>query len=212
MPTNRLTIIVAGGVLSPGRRPPHAQFVIAADSGLDRATELGLAVDLVVGDFDSVRADTLHAAAARGVAVERHPAAKDKTDLELALDRALERGAPQVLVLAIEGGRVDHELANLLLLANDRYSPIEIDAWTGESTISVVRGRREFTWAVGDTVSLLAVGQAAHGVVTRGLMYPLAGETLTVGSSRGVSNVVTQTPASIEIGRGVVLAIHTRRP
>ena len=210
MTSDGLTIVVAGGSVSRRRPLPEAEFVIAADSGLDRAEELGLRVDLVVGDFDSVRTETLAAAAARGVAIERFAAAKDKTDLELALDRALDRRSTRVLLLAVEGGRVDHAIANVLLLANDRYAGIEIDAWTDDATISVVRGRRQFAWNVGDTVSLLAVGPTARGVKTQGLTYPLNDEVLTLGSSRGVSNVVADDSVVIELDSGVLLVIHTQ--
>jgi thiamine pyrophosphokinase len=209
MTATGLTIVVAGGKWSRPRPIPPADFVIAADSGLDRAEALGLSVDLVVGDFDSVRPETLAAAAARGVTVERHPAAKDKTDLELAVDRALERGARRVLLVAVEGGRADHALANLLLLASERFAGVELEAWTDNAVITVLRGRRDFDWTPGDTVSLLAVGGDARGVTTRGLAYPLRGETLAVGSSRGVSNVVADAAVSIAVDAGVLLAIRT---
>ena len=63
--------------------------MIAADGGVDRALALGLHVDVAIGDFDSVTAAGLAAAEAAGARIERHPAAKDATDLELALDAAL---------------------------------------------------------------------------------------------------------------------------
>ncbi len=87
-------------VFAGGERPPPsavdgllaADVVIAADSGLGHALALGCAVDLVVGDLDSVDPDDARRARRpAGAVVEQHPADKDATDLELALDAA--RGA-----------------------------------------------------------------------------------------------------------------------
>ena len=57
-------------------------------------------------------------------------------------------------------------------------------------------------------MSLLAVGAPAHGVTTEGLEYPLRGETLDPGSTRGVSNVLSADTAVVTVARGVVLAVR----
>lgn len=201
------TLIFAGGQLDVARPLPAASFVIAADSGLAHAYRLNLAVDLLVGDLDSVAPAALARARRAGVAIDEHPAAKDKTDLELALDHALGRGG-HVIVLAASGGRRDHELANLLLLASSSYRSLVIDAWLGAATVSVVHSRRVFAWAVGDTVTLLAAGGAAEGVTTSGLAFPLVGERLAPGSSRGVSNVVEVPECEIAVSSGTLLVVH----
>ena len=117
-------VVVAGGHPSPGREPelPDRPYVIAADSGVDRALALGLHIDLAVGDFDSVSSAGLAAADAAGAVVERHPAAKDATDLELALDAAIALEPARVLVIGSAGGRLDHLLGSILLLGDARYA------------------------------------------------------------------------------------------
>ena len=113
-------VVVAGGhpLGSAGaRRCPHGAMVIAADGGVDRALALGLHVDLAIGDFDSVSAAGLAAAEAAGARVERHPTAKDATDLELALDAAIALAPARILVVGSGGGRLDHLLGSVLLLA-----------------------------------------------------------------------------------------------
>ena len=67
--------------------------------------------------------------------------------------------------------------------------------------------RVELTGSPGDIVTLVAVGQPAHGVRTDGLLYPLKDETLEPGSTRGVSNELTGTHATVEVASGVVLAM-----
>ncbi|HUP75220.1 MAG TPA: thiamine diphosphokinase [Acidimicrobiales bacterium] len=208
-----LAIVVAGGDAPPsGRAIPAYTSVIAADGGLDHVYALGLPVDLLVGDLDSVSASALARARADGVAIDHHAAAKDETDLALALDHVCARGITRALVLGAGGGRLDHALGNLLLLASERYGEIELDAWIGESTVSVVRLRRRFSLRKGDVVSLFAVGGAAFGVATHGLEYPLRHEMLTPGSSRGISNVVVDGPIMVEVADGVLLAVQSPGP
>ena len=108
-------VVVASGE-GPKLTLPRARNVVAADGGLLRARELGLAVDLVVGDLDSVTPEALAAAEDTGARIVRHPPAKDATDLELALDEALALGARRVLLVASASGRLDHLLGSLLLL------------------------------------------------------------------------------------------------
>ena len=200
-------VVVASGA-GPSVAVPAAPTVIAADGGLDRATALGLDVDVVVGDLDSVSAGALAAAEAAGARVVRHPEAKDATDLELALAEAVRLGGRRVLVVASAGGRLDHLLGSLLLLGADPYAGIELDAIVGDALVHVVRGERALRGSPGDLVSLLAVGGPATGVVTSGLDFPLAGETLLPGSSRGISNVFTGTDARVTLDTGVLLAIR----
>ena len=186
---------------------PRAEFVIAADSGLEHARALGVPVDLVVGDLDSVDPAVLDAAIADGAVVERHPAAKDATDLELALDAAVERGATDVLVVGVGGGRLDHFLGNVLLLASPRYAHVRVDARVGDAFVTVVHERVELTGTPGGLCSLLPLGGAAVGVLTDGLRYPLRRETLPPGTTRGVSNEFLGTRAAVSLESGVLLAV-----
>ena len=143
-------IVVTAGPADPrvlAALPDDAQ-VVAADGGVDTALELGLAVTVAVGDFDSVTASGLATVEAAGSRVDRYPEAKDATDLELALDTALALGADRIVVVGDSGGRLDHLLAGLLLLGHERYARIEIDALLGPARGShrplraCARGRR----------------------------------------------------------------------
>src|SRR5450432_2459847 len=110
-PNAVVAIVLAGGDALPtgvAGHVPAAALVIAADSGLSHAQELGLSVDLVVGDLDSVDDAELAAAVAAGAEIERHPPEKDATDLELALDAACTRRATHITIVGGHGGRLDH--------------------------------------------------------------------------------------------------------
>ena len=111
-------------------------------------------------------------------------------------------------MLAGEGGRLDHQLSVLLLLASERYAGVQVDALVGHGWVHVVRRARTLEGAPGELVSLLAVGGPAKGVTTEGLAYPLRGETLEAGSSRGISNVFATDSANVSLEEGVLLAIR----
>lgn len=203
-------------VFTGGERPspdaldglPRDASVIAADSGLHHALELGWPVDVVVGDFDSVDAGLLARVESRGAVVEPHPEAKDHTDLELALRRARELGARRVVVVGGGGGRFDHLLANALVLASAEFAPLEIEARHSGARIHVVRRSARLSGSPGELVTLLPIGGPVHGVTTEGLLYPLAGETLLPGTTRGVSNELLGEQATVEVRSGVLIAIQ----
>ncbi|HEV2994196.1 MAG TPA: thiamine diphosphokinase [Acidimicrobiia bacterium] len=188
-------------------RLPAEAFVIAADSGLAHARALGRHVDLVVGDLDSVNIDELAEARRDGAAVETHSRDKDQTDLELALDAALARGARTVTVVGGHGGRLDHFAANLTLLAAPRYRPAHLDAWMGDAHVVVVRDDVELSGTPGALLTLVPLGGPACGISTTGLRYPLDDEDLDVGTSRAVSNEFTAARARIQLRGGTLLAI-----
>jgi thiamine pyrophosphokinase len=213
--SQKLVVVVAGG---PSPRPqaalgvPLDATVIAADGGLEHAAALGLEVALAVGDFDSASTEAVAAAETVGTRVERHPAEKDETDLELALEAALRLSPDRVLVLAGDGGRLDHLLAALLLLASPSWADVEVDAEIGGARVHVIRSERALVGTPGELVSLIAAHGPAEGVRTEGLEYPLAGETLEPGSTRGVSNVFSAGEARVSLERGVLLAVRPEAP
>jgi thiamine pyrophosphokinase len=200
-------VVVAHGEVDPAdvAHVRGADLVIAADGGSGHLREWGIEPHLVVGDLDSL-GPASHVDERR---VERHPRDKDKTDTELALERALASGADEiVLVGALGGPRIDHALANALLLAGPNASRVRIVR--GAMTMRLVRGgeRAALGGRTGDTVSLLAIGGDARGVRTEGLRYELRGETLGMGSSRGVSNEVSGPAAAVSLEEGALLVIE----
>src|SRR5205823_1393332 len=160
--------------------------------------------DLLVGDLDSVSAETL----ARIEHVERHLVDKDATDLELALAAALRFEPDRILVVGGAGGRLDHLFGGLLLLAADSLASVRVDGQIGAAAVHVIRGERSLVGEPGELISLFAVHGPAAGVVTEGLVYPLRGETLEPGSTRGISNVFAAPEARIGIEQGVLLAVR----
>jgi len=86
--------------------------IICADAGFIHAVKMGLSPALVVGDFDSV--DINHIP--HDVRIVRFPAQKDQTDSEIAIEHARKMGFRDFLMIGGIGSRMDHTLANIMLL------------------------------------------------------------------------------------------------
>src|SRR3954452_18972651 len=123
-------VVFAGGdsMGRPGGPLPDGDVVLAADSGLELAQQFGYEIDLVVGDLDSVAPEALAAAEAAGAQVERHPVAKDETDLELAIDVALTYDPRRIVVIGAHGSRVYCSLAGALVLTRDASATVAVEA------------------------------------------------------------------------------------
>jgi thiamine pyrophosphokinase len=192
--------------------PP--ELVIAADGGALKAEGLGYPPRVVVGDADSLAATEVARLRATGTEILIHPADKDESDTELALNEALDRGATRIVIIGAFGGRrLEHTLANVLLLASERVRGRDICLADGASTLRVMHDseRLDIVGAPTDYVSLLPLTWHVSRVTTVGLRYVLNGETLDQGPARGLSNELTTASATIQIGQGRLAVVHTRR-
>ena len=141
-----MRIFLIGG--SPEAQPPArlapapGELVIAADHGAAHARAWGWPLHLLVGDLDSLGAEESALVTASGVPVITAPAAKDETDLELALAHALARGASEIIICAALGGRSDHMLANVLLLARPELADLAVTLVDGRESIRLLRAAR----------------------------------------------------------------------
>lgn len=188
----------------------RARHVVAADGGWDQAAAAGIRVDVLIGDLDSLPKSSVSAAAASGASILRHPQEKDETDLELALDWALEARPECVVVFGALGGRADHSVTNLHLLERADRSGVDVCLVSAGETIRLVTREFEFANArTGDRVSLIPLSDSVR-VTTCGLRYGLCEDVLRRAASRGVSNAITGLPARVSVSEGKLLVVHAR--
>ena len=204
-------VLVAGGDVQEADAPllERADLVVAVDAGAAWLKSVGIRPAALVGDLDSVDPELVRSLEADGVVIERHPTAKDHSDTELAIAFAREAGADQITVLGAFGGsRLDHEIANLLLLSAPGADGLALAR--GASRVTSLRSgyERELAGGPGSLVSLFPIGGDAGGVTTAGLAYPLRDESLLLGSSRGLSNVIVAAPASVRLREGTLLIVE----
>jgi thiamine pyrophosphokinase len=228
-PSGSIAVMVAL-ILADGDVPPRSdldlawpgwadgiEFIVAADGGARHAAALGVAIDLWVGDGDSIAEDALAALEAAGVPLQRSPRHKDESDTELAITAALLLGHESVLILGALGGRVDHALANIGLLAMPELAGKDATILDGRSRTVLIRAagsdgapvERLLPGRPGDLVSLLPVGPGVEGVTTRGLAFPLVDEPLPAGRTRGLSNVRLSSDAAVIVRRGLLLVVES---
>jgi thiamine pyrophosphokinase len=208
--TERTAIVVIGGDPPDPRvvdRLPTGVTVIAADSGLDHAVALGLSTDVVIGDLDSVSAEAVEHAADAGTIVHRHDPDKDATDTELAIEAAIASGHTHLVIVSGGGGRLDHLLGSLMLLARPLDGRIE--AWIGTAHVDVVHGPGsvDVDAASGAVVSLVPLGGVARGITTTGLRWSLADDDLDWRATRGISNELLTDTATVSVATGTLAVI-----
>ena len=209
----RAVVVAHGDVLPSDRAAIDGDsFVVAADGGAFALERWNLLPHLVVGDMDSLGDAGTERLARQGIGVAKFPAAKDESDLELAVAHAINAGAKEIVLLGALGGpRLDHETANLLLLADPGYDGVRIEARRGGLRVRAVKGPGSISLdgAVGSLVTLLPVAGDANGVRTGGLRYSLKAETLRFGRARGLSNEIASAPASVSLDEGTLLVFET---
>lgn len=203
-------IIFANGSLpdlEPARRLiGPSDLLIAADGGARHALALGLSPHVILGDLDSLSSEVDPSA----FNVIRYPRDKNETDLELALDYAIEQGCSQVVILAALGGRLDQTLGNLSLLAAPRLAALDVRLDDGVEAAFFVREQAEVWGRAGDIVSLIPWGADVSGVCTAGLRWPLDGETLSAHQTRGISNEMLGDSATVRLASGLLLLVQRR--
>ncbi|CCH52320.1 thiamine pyrophosphokinase [Fibrisoma limi BUZ 3] len=159
--------------------------VVVLDSAIWRVLELGIKVDVLLGDFD--RNLDLDAIRAQQYPLEIiHTPDQNKTDLDKGIEYLIESGYPAVNIIWATGRRADHSLTNMTNIV--RYkNRIRIVMLDDHSKVFPLVGRFEKWYEKATPISLIPVG-TVEGVVTEGLLYNLHDETLTLGYRTSSSN------------------------
>lgn len=212
----RAVIFVNGDLPNPAALSAMLRaddLLIAADGGARHLVAIGRRPQLLVGDLDSVDPALVEEYERHGVRIERYPVAKDQTDLELAIEHALKARPDAIWLVGAMGRRIDHTLANLLILAQrDWFPPLQVV--DGYQLLTLLRGPGTATLAgaLGQTLSVIPLSGKVTGVTYEGLEYPLTNATLRLGSTRGMSNRLTAELASVTIKRGLLLVVTMADP
>jgi thiamine pyrophosphokinase len=186
-------------------------FLIGADGGTLHIFDMGLTPKVVIGDMDSIPRSTLSRLTSSDIEINLYPADKNETDLELALNYAIESGHREIIIVAALGGRLDHALSNISLLTDPRLSTLDVCIDDGVEEIFFCRDQAKVRGRSGDIVSLIPWGGEVTGVATEKLKWRLYGETLYPYKTRGISNEMLSEEAVINITSGLLLIVHRRQ-
>ena len=187
-------------------------YIIAADGGLDRCRKLDIKPDMVTGDMDSASQDWSHFIATHNIPLCRYPVRKNRSDMEIAADLALDMNPAEIILAGALGGRLDHMLFNLQLLHHimEREIPVRITSCRQEAVPA--DNPHILNEPEGTVISMVPVTPKLTGVTLQGFSYPLSNQDLTYGTSRGLSNLVESSPAIISFRQGKLLLIINRNP
>ena len=190
-------------------RPEPNDLIIAADAGFLTAQRMGVEVDVLLGDFDTLGVENIP----EGIECLRVPAEKNDTDTQLAVQVALERGATEIVIVGGLSGRVDHTLSSLAILEylwerkERRVYTIFTDGKNRARFIrnsGVILAREHYRF-----FSLIAADEKVKGVTLEGCKYPLKNGQILRTHQWAVSNEIVGNCALIEIKRGGVWVIES---
>lgn len=202
---NKTAVIFCGGDYVNAERLNFVEnpYVVCADSGYDNALKAGFSPDIVIGDFDSV-----HAEIPDNIPVLKLPVRKDATDTQVCVDYLTEHGYTQAYMICAVGGRIDHTMANIALLAYGIRRNIEITIVGEDFYMFPIVGKKILKGNPGEMFSVFPYGGNCTGVTEKGFEYKLNGDTLFFDTPLGISNVFEENTASVEIENGILIAVH----
>lgn len=183
----------------------NADLIIAADGASDYAFKYNVMPHVVLGDMDSVKNAEMIKQAVREFKI--FPREKDEIDSQLAIDMAVEKGASDIVLLGMTGGRLDHTYANLMLMLRIAKCGVKITAIDKYNEITIATGDIEIRGKAGETLSLLPIGSDVVIDSTEGLYYSVTNKAMTVDLPYGVSNVMTEDLARVKVRSGYLLVI-----
>lgn len=187
-----------------------ADFIVCADGGALHLRKLGIRPDVLLGDFDSIKASHLEYYSEQKVKILKFPKEKDMTDAELAVNTAIDRGYSDIVIIGGTGTRLDHTLSNISLLKQMLDRGVRGRVVNEYNEIFLIDDSVEVEAEEGCYLTLLPVTSKVEGITTKGLCYPLREETIEMGSTRGVSNSFVAQTAQISISSGILMVIKSR--
>ncbi|MBA1333796.1 MAG: thiamine pyrophosphokinase [Firmicutes bacterium] len=182
-------------------------LVICADGGAAHARKMGIEPDVILGDFDSLRECDLDSF--KEAEILTFPRNKDKTDTELAVDYAVAKGEKRIIMLGSTGTRLDHTLSNIFLLKTMLDKGVRGEIINENNRIFLISDTAKISGR-GTIVSLVPLSTKVTGITLRGFKYPLENETIEIGSSRGVSNVLVEETGEISLSGGLLLVVEAK--
>lgn len=182
----------------------YDDYIIAADAGYTALKRIGITPDLIVGDFDS--SDTPENEIDT---IVLNPI-KDCTDTEFAVEKAVEKGLSDILVIGGLGGRIDHSFANIVLVAEFKNKEVNVTLITDNQKIYALKNEIKSVVKSDSYVSVFAFGGECT-VTFEGMFYPLKQYALSPYQVLGISNEIVDETAQITAESGILLVMEVSK-
>lgn len=177
-------------------------FIICADGGYKRAEKLGVKPDIIVGDFDSSDFPENY-----GCEIIKLKPEKDETDLFAAVEKGYNLGYRNFFLLGCLGGRFDHTLANITLLAYWKDKNADVIIADEINQIFILSPGVYSFRKMKVKISFFAFSEKVEGLTLNGFKYPLKDYTLLNDCGLCVSNEITENACTVEFSTGKLLTI-----
>lgn len=184
-----------------------SDYVICADGAAKYFMDINVKPDLLVGDLDSIDASTLEWVKKSKIDIKQFPVKKDMTDTELAIEYAINMSPNVITLIGAIGSRMDHSLANIMLLYKIHKVGIRARIVNEVNDIAITDCTLHIDGRIGQTISIIPIGGDAKGVSLIGLEYKLLDQDIALGSSLGISNMFREERAIITVDKGTLLVI-----
>ncbi|KMY45042.1 hypothetical protein AC622_13085 [Bacillus sp. FJAT-27916] len=210
--------IVAGG---PEEGLPDLKAIAAMEDrqlwcGADRGAlvlaERGIEMEAAFGDFDSVTEEEMDTIRQFAKDVYPYPAEKDESDLELAVEWAYGLNPDKITIYGATGGRMDHAMANMMLLASEEHlkQPVKTELVDNQNEISFYEpGVYTIHEQEKRYVSFLPISKEISGMTLTGFLYPLTNDTLIRGRTRSISNQLNSPTGTFSFTSGILMMIRS---
>lgn len=182
-------------------------YIICADGGLNKVKKLQLIPNLIVGDFDSVDKALLDSFLALNIETIKFPPEKDYTDMELAIDIAVKKGFDHITLLCATGTRLDHTLANILLIEKYYNKGINVEIVDNHNIIKLISDNTDLNvYKMNEHfVSIVPISKKLIGLTLENFKYPLDDVEVKRGEALLISNEVTNEKGRIVLKKGTAI-------
>ena len=185
-------------------------LIICADGGAKYLYKSDIVPDMIVGDLDSLDEMYIDYYNKLNVQFHKYSSEKDYTDTELAVDYAIKEGAKELILLGSTGTRLDHTLANIMLLYKLLNKKIKAKIIDENNEVFIVDRSTEVEKEKNSYVSFLPIFEDCKGVTMSGFKYSTDNVDFELGSTMGISNEVVDRCGIVEINKGLALIIKSR--
>ncbi len=179
-------------------------FLICADGGADSAKKIGITPDCIMGDFDSVKDETLKFFKDKSQVINIKR--QNDTDVEKCLKFAIKKKYSEAILLGATGDRLDHSFCNMGIVIKF-FDKIKVRIISDKSILSPYKGNIELSSVKGETISLYGFNDKTK-ITSKGLKYPLNRTALPFGKRESTSNVAVKKSIQLKIDGGIIFVIR----
>ncbi|WP_108669740.1 thiamine diphosphokinase [Peribacillus acanthi] len=190
-------------------------FWIGVDKGLNVLKQKGIHANAAFGDFDSITEAERKEIDEDQPNITLYPSEKDETDLQLALEWAINQKPNKIYILGATGGRLDHFMGAVqLLIRDDVLSITDTEIFLVDKNNHITaKLAGQYTLSEDSTlryISFFPITDEVQGLTLKGFKYPLLDMHISRGSTLCISNELISSHGHFSFESGILLVVRSR--